>query len=246
MFSIDGGLCVSDYIAIYHLWKLTTIRHIFYLPFFFQAVKGTTAEGSGIRSIPYLLSNILAALVVGAGITILGWYKPFMIAGTIVFTIGAGLIYTFQVDTDTGKWIGYQLIAGLGAGAGIQIPFVAIQVVLNAKDMPTGNSLAIFFNTLGGAVSISIAQNIFQNGLYQNMPKFAPNVSAEAVIKAGATYLRQLIPPADLPGVLQAYMASLDQAFVLSIACGGLAVIFACFVENKSVKGHKLAPGGGA
>lgn len=209
-------------------------------------MKGTTAEGSGIRSIPYLVSIILASLIVGAGITILGWYKPFMIGGAVVFTIGAGLIYTFQVDTDTGKWVGYQLLAGLGAGAGVQIPFVAIQVVLSSKDMPTGNSLAIFFNSLGGAISISIAQNIFQNGLYKNVPKSAPNVSAEAVIKAGATYLRQLIPPADLPGVLQAYMASLDQAFVLSIVCGGLAAVFACFVENKSVKGHNLIPGGSA
>jgi Na+/melibiose symporter-like transporter len=228
------------------LYVLIIIRHIFYVPFFFQAVKGTTAEGSGIRSIPYLVSIILASLIVGAGITILGWYKPFMIGGAVVFTIGAGLIYTFQVDTDTGKWVGYQLLAGLGAGAGVQIPFVAIQVVLSSKDMPTGNSLAIFFNSLGGAISISIAQNIFQNGLYKNVPKSAPNVSAEAVIKAGATYLRQLIPPADLPGVLQAYMASLDQAFVLSIVCGGLAAVFACFVENKSVKGHNLIPGGSA
>lgn len=169
-----------------------------------------------------------------------------MIAGASIFTVGSGLIYTFQVDTGTGKWIGYQLLAGFGAGAGVQIPFVAIQVVLNSKDMPTGNSLAIFFNSLGGAISISIAQNIFQNGLYENIPKYAPNVSPLTVISAGATYLRQLIPPSELPGVLQAYMVSLNQAFVLPIACGGLAVVFALFVENKSVKGKKLIPGGGA
>lgn len=50
----------------------------------------------------------------------LGWYKPFMIAGGAIFTVGAGLLYTLQVNSGTGKWIGYQLVCGFGAGAGVQ------------------------------------------------------------------------------------------------------------------------------
>jgi len=216
--------------------------HIYYLPFYFQAVKGTTAEGSGIRTIPYLVSIILSSIIIGTGITIIGIYKPFMIIGAAVFTVGSGLIYTFAVNTPTGRWIGYQILAGFGAGAGVQIPFVAIQVVLSNRDMATGNALAIFFNSLGGAVSISIAQNIFQNGLYEKVPVYAPGISPQAVVTAGATYLRRLIPADLLPGVLQAYMASLNQSFVLPIAVGGISVICACFVEWKSVKGKKIAP----
>jgi hypothetical protein len=53
----------------------------------------------------------------------------------------------------------------------VQLPFIATQVVLPAKDMPTGNSLAIFFNSLGGAIAISIAQNIFSNTLVKELPK---------------------------------------------------------------------------
>lgn len=87
---------------------------------YFQSVKGTTAEGSGIRTIPYLGSIVVAAVVVGGAITMLGWYKLFMIAGGVIFTVGAGLIYTITVDSPTGKWIGYQLIGGFGAGAGVQ------------------------------------------------------------------------------------------------------------------------------
>jgi hypothetical protein len=67
--------------------------HIYFLPFYFQAVKGTTAEGSGIRTIPYLASIILSSIAVGAGITTIGIYKPFMIVGSAIFTVGAGMIY---------------------------------------------------------------------------------------------------------------------------------------------------------
>lgn len=113
--------------------------HIFYLPFYFQAVKGTTAEGSGIRSIPYLVSVTLASIVIGGSITAFGWYTPFMWFGTAVFTVGCGLLYTLRVGSGAGHWIGYQILTGLGAGAGVQIPFIAVQVVLSAKDMPTGS-----------------------------------------------------------------------------------------------------------
>jgi len=105
--------------------RLTTLvkTHIFYLPFYFQAVKGTTAEMSGIRTIPYLGSIIVSSILVGGGITVIGWYKPFMIAGGAVFTIGAGMIYTLQVPSGVAKWIGYQLLSGFGAGAGVQSEF---------------------------------------------------------------------------------------------------------------------------
>ena len=118
------------------------------------------------------------------------------------------------------------------------VPFI----VLNAKDMPTGNAIAIFFNSLGGAVSISIAQNIFSNGLKVNLPKYAPGVDPATIIAAGATHLREAVSAAQLPGVLQAYMTALSDAFVISIAAGGIATILACFVEWKNVKGKKIVP----
>jgi Na+/melibiose symporter-like transporter len=122
--------------------------HIYFLPFYFQAVKSTTAEGSGIRTIPYLVSTTIASIIIGASITTFGRYTPFMWFGSAVFTIGAGMLYTLQVDSGPGKWIGFQILAGLGAGASIQIPFIAVQVVLSAKDMPTGSTPPFSFSFL--------------------------------------------------------------------------------------------------
>ena len=67
-----------------------------------------------------------------------------MWAGTAIFTIGAGLLYTLGVYSDAGKWIGYQILAGIGAGGSVQIPFVAVQVVLTPKEMPTGSEFSLF------------------------------------------------------------------------------------------------------
>lgn len=172
-----------------------------------------------------------------------------MIFGGAIFTIGAGMIYLLKVSSTASKWIGYQLLSGFGAGAGVQVPFIAVQVVLSEKDMATGSALAIFFNSLGGAISISIAQNVFSNGLSTKIPKYAPDIPVDVVVNAGATHLREAvnkINPAELAGVIKGYMMALNEAYVISIAVGGIATIAACFVEWKSVKGKKIQAGGAA
>lgn len=217
--------------------------HIYYLPFYFQAVKGTSAEGSGIRTIPYLVSITISSIAVGGFVTVVGLYVPFTWFGSAIFTIGAGMIYTLRVNSSTGTWIGYQILAGAGAGACVQIPFIAVQVVLEKKDMPIGNAIAIFFNSLGGAISISIAQNIFSNALVKQLPIHAPDVDPRAVIAAGATHIREVVTRNQLPGVLLAYNDALTQAYILAIATAGLATLSSLLFEWKSVKGKKLELG---
>ncbi|CAN9405681.1 unnamed protein product [Alternaria alternata] len=166
-------------------------------PSYFQAIKGTTAEESGIRTIAYLVSITCSSIVIGGLITVVGWYAPFMWFGSAIFAIGAGMLYTLKVSSPPGQWIGYQILAGIGAGAGVQIPFVAVQVVTNEKDMPTANACVMFFNSLGGALSISIAQNIFVNTLGKEVPKYAPGFDARIVANAGADELERCCAAGD-------------------------------------------------
>ncbi|KAF1841066.1 MFS general substrate transporter [Cucurbitaria berberidis CBS 394.84] len=228
------------------LLSMALYTHIFYLPFYFQAIKGTTAEESGIRTIAYLVSITCSSIVIGGLITVVGWYAPFMWFGSAVFTIGAGMLYTLKVGSPAGQWIGYQILAGIGAGAGVQIPFVAVQVVTSEKDMPTANACVMFFNSLGGALSISIAQNIFVNTLSKEIPKYVPGFDPKIIAKAGATNIRKVVPPELLPGVLHGYNNAIVTAFILAIATSSIAFFVSLGMERKSVKGKKILQGGGA
>lgn len=128
----------------------------------------------------------------------------------------------------------------------MQIPFIAVQVVLDEKDMPIGNAVAIFFNTLGGAISISIAQNIFSNTLLKQLPLDAPGVNPLKVVNAGATHIREVVAKAQLPGVLTAFDKAITTAFILPIAVAGLAFLSSLLMEWRSVKGKKIGVPGGA
>lgn len=92
---------------------------VYYLPIWFQAIKGVTATKSGIMSLPLILGLVIVSIIGGALITIFGYYTPFMILSSILMSIGAGLLTTLKTDSGHGKWIGYQAMTGFGVGFGM-------------------------------------------------------------------------------------------------------------------------------
>src|SRR5947209_6209883 len=108
----------------------------FYLPIWFQAIKGVSATKSGIMCLPIVLALVLMSILGGGGVTLLGYYVPFFVVSTILQSIGAGLLTTFTVDTGHSKWIGYQIVYGFGVGLAMQQPLIAVQTVLPIADIP--------------------------------------------------------------------------------------------------------------
>jgi len=216
---------------------------IYYVPIWFQAIKGTSATASGIRNLPMILSLVLFSIASGGAVTALGYYTPFMIASSIFMSIGAGLIATFKVDSPPGHWLGYQIVYGLGVGLGMQQALIAAQTVLELKDIPTGTSMLIFAQTFGGALFISVAQNVFTNRLAANLVRTVPTLNPAIVLKTGATELSKAVTAQDpslLHGVLSSYNDALDQTYYVAVALACLSIFGALGIEWKSVKGKKL------
>lgn len=90
----------------------------------------------------------------------------------------------------------------------------------------------MFFNSLGGAIAISIAQNVFSNTLVQEVPKHTTGVNPALIVATGATTLRKIVPADQLQGVLVAYTYALDRAFILPIAVAGAAFVVSLFVSS--------------
>ncbi|KAF8192242.1 MFS transporter [Mycena galopus ATCC 62051] len=198
---------------------------VFYMPIWFQAIKGTSAVKSGIDTMPMILSLVIASVISGGLITSVGFYAPFILLSTALMTIGAGLISTFKTNTGHSQWIGYQIIYGLGVGCGMQVPLVAAQTVLELKD--------------GGAVFISSAQNVFQDKLISGLISRVPGVSSDLIFAAGATNLKTAVAPQYLSAVLEVYNEALVAAFHVGIAMAGISVVGAAAMEWHSVNAKK-------
>lgn len=56
----------------------------------------------------------------------LGYYLPFMLICGVLNAIASGLLSLLSPSTPTGKWVGYQILLGIGRGFGLSVvgPFV--------------------------------------------------------------------------------------------------------------------------
>lgn len=196
---------------------------------------------AGIYSIPLVLANVLAIVISGGLVTRFGYFAPFFILSSVVTSIGAGLIYTFKVDTSTANWVGFTFLYGLGVGFGFQQGAVAAQASLPFKDVSIGTAFVFFTQLLGGALFVSVAQNLFTNHLITGLLALKiPGLDPQAIVNAGATGVRTLVSEADLHNVLVVYNGALVQTFKLALAMSCLTIFGAVGVEWKSVKGQQV------
>lgn len=216
---------------------------IYWVPIWFQAIESVSALESGIRSIPLVLSLVIASIISGGGTTAIGYNAPFYYLATILMSTGAGLLTTFQVDTGKSMWIGYQIVYGLGVGFGIQQAVITVQVVLPLKLVPVGTALMMFMQSFGGALFISVAQNVFDNTLLKGIRTDAPKVDPDIILHVGATNLQEAFPHALLYGIQVAYNKALTQTWYIAVAMAALTLIATLTVEWRSIKGKPLGQG---
>ena len=214
---------------------------IYYLPIWFQGIKGISPLASGIDTLPMILGNVLGVISAGALTTRFGYYMPFIFLSLIFMSIGAGLLTTLHVDSTYAHWIGYQILFGLGSGWGFQQTAVAAQTVLALVDISIGTAIMVFVQLLGGAMFVTIAQNVFTNSLVSGILAIhIPTLNAKVIVQSGATRLRTEVPSANLPGVLIAYNAALVKTFQVALCLACLSLLGAAGMEWRSVKNKKV------
>lgn len=116
---------------------------IYYLPIYFQSVHGASPTNSGVRNLPLIIAVTFGTIGSGIFISATGWFQPMLIGGAMIAMIGSGLLYTLGIDTSTGKWIGYQIIAGVGFGLGFQVPMIVAQGTSEAADLSAVTGLVL-------------------------------------------------------------------------------------------------------
>ncbi|CAK5282664.1 unnamed protein product, partial [Mycena citricolor] len=212
----------------------------YYLPIYFQSIHNVTAVKSGISTLPMILSIIISSIAVGLLVAQLGYYVPFMIVSTVIASVGAGLITTLGVSSGHAKWIPYQIIYGFGMGLGQNQPALAAQAVLDIDDVPSGTTIVMFGQTLGGALFVSVGQNVFTNKLVAGLTQYAAGLDPNVVLAAGATNLRSIVPADKLAGVLLAYSKALDSAYYVAVAMSALTAFGCIAMEWKNIKGKNI------
>lgn len=206
----------------------------YFLPIWFQTVTGVSAAESGVRLLPLLLSLVFGTVSGGFVNSKIGYYTPLAILGSCMMSIGAGLLTTLQVDTIQAKWIGYQVLYGIGLGWCFQVPNLAAQTVLPKADVPIGVALVIFNTLLGATVFVAVGENVFSTQLLQQLSGIS-GLDSSLITSGGVTSLLGSISPDLQETVLIAYNEALRKVFKVGLIVSCFSVLGAAMLEWKSV-----------
>lgn len=102
------------------------------------------------------------------------------------------------------------------------------------------NRFLLVMQSLGGAIGLSIAQTLFNNRLVELISVTAPNVDPAVLLVTGATEIRSVFAPEDVPAVLEAYISGLRWVWTFTISLGGTAFLLSFVDYKKAVPQKKV------
>ena len=105
-----------------------------------------------------------------------------------------------------------------------------MQNAVSPAEYPVAIACLIFFQSLGAAIAIVIANTIFAQTLTSAVSRYAPSISPRAALHAGsgAGAVRALVPVGhedELHGLLRAYSESLRNVFYFLVGVACLATV---------------------
>ena len=211
--------------------------YIFYIPLYFQAVKNTTPITSGLDYLPLILINTIGILIAGSLTSKIGYNVPWIWASSILMSVGAGLLTLLHVDSDTGHWVGFQILFAIGSGLGFQQPFVTAQAVLPLEDVGPGTGVMMLAQLGGAAIFVSVALNVFTQNLVSGIAALGlKSVDPHSIVQLGATQLRHIVPPQAVDQVLVVYNAALVKAYQVGLIMSCISVIGPAGMKWVSLK----------
>jgi len=208
---------------------------VYYLPLWFQAIKGSSAVESGTQILPMVLLIVIGFIANGELTTRTGYYTPSLIVGASLTALGAGLMTTFNVHTGKGMWVGYQILYGFGIGLAGQVPNMAAQTILPKDDVAIGASLMFFSQTLFAAIFTSVGQQVLSKELLKRLGD-VPGITAQLIQSSGATEILKLVPKAYRDSALNDYNASLRTVFQVGLILACIEILGAVTMEWRKAK----------
>jgi hypothetical protein len=228
-------------LAVVFLHGFVFISSSYYLPLYFQAIRGSSPIISGVLLLPTAVALACTSVATGVFIAKLGIFLPPIYFGFFLLTVGFGLFIDFDAHSSLTKIIIFQVIAGLGVGPMFQSPIIALQAHINPRDIGTATATLGFVRQLATAISVVIGEVVYQNQMQKKKAALTASLGAEVAERvtgggAGANtrYIEQL-PEEQRDVVRVAFADSLQPMWIMytCFAAAGFLVMF--FIKRKQL-----------
>ncbi|KAI9719384.1 MAG: hypothetical protein M1812_003455 [Candelaria pacifica] len=211
---------------------------VYFIPLYFQFVRGDSALEAGVRLLPLIVLMVLFCIVNGGVMAKSGYYMPWYLFGGIFSVIGGALMYTVDEFSSTSRIYGYIVLIGIGSGSFVQASFSVAQSKVEPHLIPSAIGFITCAQVAGITISLSIANSVFLNNSTKSITAILPNVPISevqgAIAGAGSAFFEKLTP--DIRArVLHAIVDSIKDAYILVLTAGSLAVVLSLFLKREKL-----------
>lgn len=218
---------------------LVFISGTYYLPLYFQAVRGATPIFSGIYLLPTALAASASSFAAGIFVRNHGAYLPPIYTGFLIMTVGFGLFVDLDVHSTWAKLVLYQIIAGVGFGALFQAPFIALQAHIHPRDIGVATTTLGFTRQMATSISVVIGQAVYQNAMTARTAELTTSLGSELAgeFSGGGVVANARVIDA-LPGyqrevVRNVLAESLQPMWVMYTVFSSVGLLAALFIQKK-------------
>lgn len=159
----------------------------YFLPIYFQAIKGSSPLMSGVYYLPFTIGLLLLAVTAGVFLSKTGLYKPAHLAGWALSAIGVGLFSMLNRETSIGAWVGFQVIAAGGTGFIFTVSLPSTLAGLSESDVAVATGTYAFVRTFGFVWGVTISSITFNSQINSHLSTI-DDPSVRQLLADGAAY----------------------------------------------------------
>lgn len=217
---------------------IVTYWTYYFLPIYFQAVKGQSAMNSGIYTLPTFGGGLFCALVGGVVLSKIGRYKPLHLVASVPMIIAFGLFSLMDADTNPAAWVWFQLICAAGSGLMSTTLLPAVQAPLDETYVATSTGLWSFARYFGCIWGTAIPSAIFNTQCSRLARGLADTRVAEmlsggrAYQYATAAFVNSIEDENTRHEVVEVFAGALRFVWLIGIAFAGIGFLLV-FIEKE-------------
>ncbi len=204
---------------------------------YFQVARGYSPTIAGLLTMPLMTGLLLSSVISGRLITTTGFYKRYIVAGTVMLVIGFALLGT--IDHTTSLWLigGYMALVGIGVGMSMQNLVLAVQNTVESRDIGAASATVAFFRSLGGAIGVSVLGAVLSNHVGTLVVRRHACLGVAVPAGGSSTSLDLTSLPAPVAEVVRAaYGDGTARIFIIAAVISVISVIAAAFIKETPLR----------
>ncbi|EGR48428.1 uncharacterized protein TRIREDRAFT_62171 [Trichoderma reesei QM6a] len=215
----------------------------YFLPIYFQAVRGLSPLRSGIYTLPNVAGGLVFAVLGGVLLSKSGRYKPLHLAGFAVTTVSFGLFSLLDARSSDAAWVCIQLLNALGSGmlSGVLLP--AVQAPLDESYVATATGVWSFARYFGCIWGVTIPSAVFNNECRRLASTtitdagIAGDLAGDSAYQhATGAFLHSIQDPALRAEVVQVFTGAMRTVWLVGIAFAALGFLVSFIAKEIELR----------